>query len=78
MCSRKSVGPRMEPWGTPTLIGYFCEDFPSRTTGSRLLLRKEEEEPNIWLDIPQDVKVHQGTLINLCPQHFASVLTLLT
>ena len=31
MYSRKSVGPRMEPWGTPILIGYFYEDFPSRT-----------------------------------------------
>ena len=42
MYSRKSVGPRMEPWGTPTLTGYSCEDFPSRTTRSHLLLRKEE------------------------------------
>ena len=32
----------MEPWGTPTLTGYSCEDFPSRTTQSRLLLRKED------------------------------------
>ena len=31
MYSRKSVGPRMEPSGTPALTGYFCEDFPSRT-----------------------------------------------
>ena len=37
MCSRKSVGPRMEPSGTPALTGYYCEDFPSRTTQSRLL-----------------------------------------
>ena len=22
MCSRKSVGPRIEPWGTPALTGY--------------------------------------------------------
>ena len=36
--SRKSVGPRMEPSGTPALPGYSCEDFPSRTTRSRLLL----------------------------------------
>ena len=28
--SRKSVGPRMEPWGTLALTGYSCEDFPSR------------------------------------------------
>ena len=27
MYSRKSVGPRMEPLGTPALTGYSCEDF---------------------------------------------------
>ena len=27
----KSVGLRMEPWGTPTLIPYSCGYFPSRT-----------------------------------------------
>ena len=32
MYSRKIVGPRMDPWGTPELTGYSCEDFPSRTT----------------------------------------------
>ena len=48
MYSRKSEGPRMEPCGTPALIGYSCEDFPFRTTWSRLLLRKEEIRPNIW------------------------------
>ena len=47
MYSRKSVGPRMEPQGTPALTGYSCEDFSSRTTQSRLLLRKEEIRPNI-------------------------------
>ena len=35
MYSRKSVGPRMEPGGIPVLTGYSCEDFSSRTTGSR-------------------------------------------
>ena len=30
MYSRKSVGPRMEPWGTPALTGYCCEDFHSK------------------------------------------------
>ena len=42
MYSRKSVGPRIEPWGNPVLTGYSGEDFPSRTTRSRLLMRKEE------------------------------------
>ena len=43
MYSGKSVGPRMELSGTPTLIGYSCEDFPSRTTQSFLLLRNKAE-----------------------------------
>ena len=29
------------------LTGYSYEDFPSRTTRNRLLLRKEEIRPNI-------------------------------
>ena len=37
----------MEPSGTPALTGYSSEDVPSRTTRSRLLLRKEEIRPNI-------------------------------
>ena len=32
---------------TPASTGYPCEDLPSRTTRSRLLLRKEEIRPNI-------------------------------
>ena len=32
----------MEPLGTPVLTEYCCEDVPSRTTQSHLLLRKEE------------------------------------
>ena len=51
MYSRKSVGPRMQPSGNPSLIGYSCEDFPSRTTRSHLLLRKEEIRPNIWPEV---------------------------
>ena len=27
MYSKKSVGARMEPVGTPALTGYSCEDF---------------------------------------------------
>ena len=27
----------MEPWGTPALTKYYCEDFPSRATQSCLL-----------------------------------------
>ena len=47
MSSRKSAAPRMEPCGTPALTGCSYEDFPFRTTQSRLLLRKEERRPNI-------------------------------
>ena len=57
MYSKKSVGPEMEPWGTPTLTGYSYEDFPSRTTWSCLLLRKKETRSNIWPDIPEDVSL---------------------
>ena len=44
----------MDSWGTPELTGYSCEDFPSRITRTYLLLRKEEERPNIWPEIPWD------------------------
>ena len=43
----KKVGPRMEPRGAPVLTGYSCEDFPSRTFQTRLLLRNEEIRPNM-------------------------------
>ena len=46
MYSRKSVGPKMEPGGTPALTKYSCEDFPSRTTRSCSLPRKEEIRRN--------------------------------
>ena len=52
MYSRKSVQPRMGPWGTPVLTWYSCEDFSSRTTQSHLILRKEEIRSNIWFEIP--------------------------
>ena len=48
MYSRKSEGSIIEPWGTPALTEYSCEDFPFRTSRSRLLLRKEETRPNTW------------------------------
>ena len=52
MYSRKSVRPKMNPRGTPPLTGYSFEDFPSGTTQSCLLLRKEEIRSNIWPEIP--------------------------
>ena len=53
MYSRKSVRLWMDPWETPTLTGYSCEDFPCRVTRSCLLRRKEKIRPNIWPEIPQ-------------------------
>ena len=47
MHSRKSVGPRMDPWEIPALTRYSSEDFPPRTTRSHLLMREEEIRPNI-------------------------------
>ena len=52
MYSVRSVGLRIEPWGTPALTGCSCEDFPCRTTWSHLILRKEEIRPNIWPEVP--------------------------
>ena len=52
MYNRRSVGPKMDPWGTPALTGYFLEDVPSKTTWSLLLLGKEEIKPNIKPEIP--------------------------
>ena len=46
----------MVPWGTPAVTGYSCEDFPSRITQSRLLLRKEIR-PNIWPEFPEDLSL---------------------
>ena len=40
MYNRKSVGQRMESWGTPALTEYSCANFLSRTTQRTLLLRK--------------------------------------
>ena len=57
MYSKKSVGPRMDPWGTSALTGYPCEDLPSKTTRSSLLLRKEEIRPNIWPEIEKDLSL---------------------
>ena len=54
MYSRKSVGPKMDPWGTPGLTGYSSKDFPSRTIKEEKKRRKEEITPNIWHEIPED------------------------
>ena len=47
MDSGKSLGPGMNPRETPALTGYSCEDFPSKSTQSCLLLKKGEIWPNV-------------------------------
>ena len=57
MYSRKSVGPRMEPWGTPALTGNSYKDLPSKSTRILLLLRIEKERINIWPQIPEGLSL---------------------
>ena len=57
MYSRKSAEPRMKPWGKPALTDYSCEDFPSRSIQSNLLLRKDETRLNTWSKIPEDLSL---------------------
>ena len=57
MYSRKCVGPRRDPWGTPALTGYSCDVFHSRTTQSCLLLRNKEIRPNSWPEIPSELSL---------------------
>ena len=38
--SRKSLGIRMEPWGTPELTRYSWKDFPSGTTTKLAITEK--------------------------------------
>ena len=42
MCSGKSVGPKMEPQGTPALTGYSYEDFPCRSTPKLSISEKRQ------------------------------------
>ena len=44
--SLRKVVNRRKMWRTPASTGYSCEDFPSRTTWSRLFLRKNKVKPN--------------------------------
>ena len=56
----------MEPWGTSTLAGCSCEDFPIRTMWSRLLMRKDKIRPNIptWKSIRREF-VRKTSVLNL-------------
>ena len=39
----KIVGPKIEPWETPTVTGYFCEDVPFRTTCNCICITKKRQ-----------------------------------
>ena len=55
--SRKSAGPKMEPWGTPALTGYFCEHFPYENTQNHKILIKDKMRPNMSSEIPWDLSL---------------------
>ena len=63
--SRKSVGQRMDHWGTQALTGYSYQNFLFRTTQSSLLLRKEETRPNIWPEIPKDFSLWRRSVCQI-------------
>ena len=44
MYSRESVGPRNDPWGTPALTEYSCEEFPSRNVCIKVYMTYIYEE----------------------------------
>ena len=78
MYSRKSVEPRMDPWGTPTLTLTpaldFTEDFPSRTSWSPVLLRKKEIRPNIWPEIHKTYGCKEDQHVKLCQKPWKDLL----
>ena len=62
---RESVGTTMQPWGTLELTGYSCEDFPSRTSQSHLLLRKKKKyltQNSIRYKFVKKANIRFGTL----------------
>ena len=58
----------MESWGTPALTGYSHGHFPSRTTWTLLLLRKEKIRLNIWSEIPQDLSLWRWPAYKTLPK----------
>ena len=57
MYSRKGLRQRMEPWGTPAFTGYSWKGVSSRTTWSRLLLRKDKVSSKNWSKDPWDLSL---------------------
>ena len=53
MYNKESQGPKMEPWGTLTLMGYFHKDFPSRTKKRYQLFMKWQNKAKYltWISI---------------------------
>ena len=58
----------MKPWGNAALTGSSCENSPSRTTGSHILLRKEELRANISPEIPQDLGLWRRPACQILPK----------
>ena len=52
---KKKRGPKMEPCGTPAIIGNHVEDWPLSNTLWYLLLRKLSTNFNRGPDIPTDL-----------------------
>ena len=72
--SRKSTGPRMEPWGTPALTGYSCEHFPYENTQNHKILIKDKMRPNMSPEIPWDLSLWR----KLACQTLSEVLDILS
>ena len=62
----------MEPEGIPALTGYSCEDFPTRTTQSHLLLRKERRQ-NGWPAIPEDLSLWSRLACQILTKSLGSI-----
>ena len=59
----------MEAWETPALTEYSCEDFPSRTTRSCLLLRKEEIDQISYLIFHKIYVCEEDQHAKLCQKY---------
>ena len=53
MYTRKSAGTRMDPWGTPTLTGYFCDDIPSKNHSKPSSTKKKQNKAKYrtWVSV---------------------------
>ena len=63
--NRKNAGPRIEPWGSPTLTRHSCKNFPSRSNRIHLLLRKDKIKPYTKIDLTLKSRPACQTLIKV-------------